>query len=104
MELALFVIIGGHEIIGKIEAESYDGKSITVEHPLVVRPVQKSPGQYALDLFPHSLTNPEGKHEFFTSAIVSRCKQVPEMLSKAYTERTTSLILASAMDDIERMK
>jgi hypothetical protein len=100
--LALFSIVGGHEIIGKIETEVYDGSYITLEHPLVIRPVQKAPGQYALDLFPHSLTNPEGKHKFYTAQMVSRSVEIPEMLEKAYTERTSSIILASAMDQLER--
>jgi hypothetical protein len=104
MELALFTTIGGHEVIGKIVGELYDGTIIVLEHPLVVRPIEKSKGQWALDLFPHSLSDPEGEHKFYTNALVSRSVKVPEMLVKAYTERTSSIILSSALDQMERMK
>lgn len=100
--LVLFTIVGGHEIISKLDNESLDGTYLVVEHPLVIRPVQKAPGQYALDLFPHSLTNPEGKHKFNTTQIVSRSVEIPDMLSKAYTERTSNIILASVLDEMER--
>lgn len=104
MELALFTTIGGHEVIGKVTSEVYDGTSVTLEHPLVIRPIEKAKGQWALDLFPHSLSDPEGEHKFFVSAMVSRAVKIPEMLVKAYTERTSSIILASALDQMERMK
>ena len=103
MELALFTTIGGHEIIGKVTADSYDNTTITLEHPLVIRPIEKAKGQWALDLFPHSLSDPEGEHKFYISALVSRSVKIPEMLVKAYTERTSSIILASALDQMERM-
>lgn len=102
MELALFTTIGGHEVIGKI-TEQQIGLTITLEHPLVIRPIERAKGQWALDLFPHSLTDPEGEHVFYVSAIVSRAVKVPEALAKAYTERTSSIILSSALDQMERM-
>lgn len=100
--LALFTIVGGHEIIGKVIEESSDHVILLLEHPLVIRPVQKAPGQYALDLFPHSLTNPEGQHKFYVAQMISRSVEIPEMLEKAYLERTSSIILSSALDQMER--
>lgn len=100
--LVLFAIIGGAELIGKIEAEDVIGHTITISHPLVIRPIQKAPGQYALDLFPHSLANPEGNHVFNTVAFISRSTEVPDMLEKAYVERTSSIILSSAIDQLAR--
>lgn len=101
--LALFTIIGSHEIIGKVIDDSSSSPSIVIEHPLVIRPIQKGPNQWALDLFPHSLANPEGEHTFFKSAIVSRTEGISPDLEKAYIERTSSIILASALDQMERM-
>lgn len=99
MSLALFTIIGGHEIVGKIINET--DTSIEVSHPLVIRPVQKGPNQVALELFPHSLANPEGNHTFIKAAMVSRCVDVPSELETAYLERTTSILLSSALRDME---
>lgn len=99
--LILFTLPNGAEVIGGIKTNT--DTVVTVSHPLVIRPIQKSPGQYALDLFPHSLANPEGDHQFTWSQILSRSLHIPDMLQKAYTERTSSIILASALDDIEKM-
>lgn len=99
MSLQLFTIIGGHELVGKVIAEG--DNQTHIEHPLVVRPIQKGPNQLALELFPHSLAHPEGVHVFYDSAIVSRAVEVPEELEKAYLERTTSIILSSALRDME---
>lgn len=99
--LTLFTIIGGHEIIGKLHQAA--ANVLRVEHPLVIRPVQRAPNDFVLDFFPHSLANPEGVHEFNTSAIVSISTEMPTELEKAYTERTTNIILSSALDDLERM-
>lgn len=104
MDLILFTTIGGFEIIGKATDVAYNGTTVTVEHPLVVRPIQKTPGEYALDLFPHSLANPEGEHKFFVSSFISQSVNVPEPLAKAYQQRTSNIIIASALDDLERMK
>lgn len=100
--LVLFTIIGGAELIGKIESEAYESGTITISHPLVIRPIQKAPGQYALDLFPHSLANPEGEHIFNTDTFISRSVSVPDMLEKAYLERTSSIILSNAIDQLAR--
>lgn len=103
--LKLFTIIGGHELIAKVvsgELTAGGNSPVTISHPLVIRPIQKAPGQYALDLFPHSLANPDGDHEINTGTIVTISKVIPKMLEDAYLERTSSIILASAMDEIER--
>lgn len=100
-QLILFQLIGGHELIGKKTGTVSNG--FILEHPLVIRPIQKAPGQYALDLFPHSLANPEGQHIFYNTAIVSTSVEIPKMLSDAYNERTSAIILAGAVDAFERL-
>lgn len=100
--LVLFSLPNGAEVIAKQVSVAADG--IIVDHPLIIRPIQKAPGQYALDLFPHSLANPEGEHLFYTSQLLSKSMTVPEQLEKAYLERTSSIILASAMNDLERIQ
>lgn len=98
--LALIILPNGAELIGKIITDSSD--ALTLEHPLVIRPFERNPGDYALQLYPHSLANPEGAHQFTVAQIQSRCRDIPKELERAYTERTTSIILASAMDQLER--
>jgi len=73
--LKLFSITNGAEIIGKVVLD--EANKLVVEHPLVIRPVQRGPTEFALDLFPHSLTNPEGTHTFFYSSIVSVSHDIP---------------------------
>lgn len=99
--LYLIMVPGGAEIIGKGHFPSPD--TLTLEHPLVIRPVEKSPGQYMLDLYPHSLANPEGKHNFNRSALISESVEIPKMLSDAYTTRTSSIILSGAVDAFEKL-
>jgi hypothetical protein len=98
--LALFVLPNGAEIIGTI-VEHNVGISITLEHPLVIRPIQKKDGGLALDLFPHSLSNPEGKHIFNEQQLLSRSDTVPAQLEKAYLERTSRIILSGVLDAME---
>lgn len=94
--IKLFMLPGGVEVIGDAVAEALD--SYSIKHPLIVRPVQQAAGQYMLDLYPYSITNPEGTHTFRISVMVSESKEVPEMLSNAYTERTSAIILSGAVD------
>lgn len=100
--LVLFSLPNGAEVIAKHISAAADG--FIVEHPLVLRPFQNPSGQPMLDLFPHSLANPDGEHQFFASQILSKSMEIPEALQKAYLERTSNIIIASAMDDLERMK
>lgn len=101
MTLALFTLPGGAELIGRITEET--AVALTIEHPLVVRPVQRGPNDYVLQLFPHSLANSEGEHQFFISQIVSRSVKVPDRLEAEYTKQTSNIILSSALDDLERL-
>jgi hypothetical protein len=98
--LALFALPNGAEVIGAI-TEHNVGVTITLEHPLVIRPIQKKDGGIALDLFPHSLSNPEGKHVFNEDQILSRSESVPPQLEKAYLERTSRIILSGVLDAME---
>jgi hypothetical protein len=99
-ELALFALPNGAEVIGAV-TEHNPGFTITLEHPLVIRPIQKKDGGLALDLFPHSLSNPEGKHIFFINQLLSRSESIPAQLEKAYLERTSRIILSGVLDAME---
>lgn len=96
----LFSLINGAEIIGKVESDT--DQVLALDHPLVIRPIQKQTGGLALDLFPHSLANPEGVHYFNKSQILSTSGEVPEQLEKAYMERTSKIILSAALTNLEK--
>lgn len=100
--LALFALPNGAEVIGAVDSEDFAGTTITLEHPLVIRPIQKKDGGIALDLFPHSLSNPEGKHKFYKAQILSRSEAIPPGLEKAYLERTSRIILSGVLDAMEK--
>lgn len=101
MKLALFILNGGHELIGKIIEET--ATSITLSEPQVLRPVQTAVNQYKLDFFPHSLANPDGEHTFYFTQFVSRALDIPVPLENAYIERTTSVILTNALDAFAKL-
>lgn len=96
---ALFSLTNGAEVIGSIDTQDQD--TITIDHPLVIRPIEKGPNKWALDLFPHSLANPEGKHKFNTRQILSYSQLVPDELERAYVERTSRIILSGALSAME---
>lgn len=98
-ELMLFSTPNGAEIIGEVSESTM--LSVVIEHPLVIRPIQRGPNDYALDLFPHSLSNPEGKHKFNRSQIISESVKVPEHLEKAYRERTSNIVIAQTLNEWE---
>lgn len=102
-EYILFSLANGAELVGEVVMRDATRNSFTVSQPLVIRPVQRGPNDFALDLFPHSLANPEGDHEFYASQVVSTSTTVPPHLEKAYVERTSKLILATHLDNLERM-
>jgi hypothetical protein len=102
MDLVLFMLPNGAEVIGKKIYTDADG--ISVSHPLVLQPqITEGSQQYTLRLFPHSLSNPEGTHYFHSAQILSRSDNIPAQLEKVYLERTSSIILSSALDQMERM-
>lgn len=96
----LFSLINGAEIVGKVVSDTTD--TLSLEHPLVIRPIQKQSGGMALDLFPHSLANPEGTHAFNKGQILSVSAELPDQLEKAYMERTSKIILAGALANLEK--
>lgn len=100
-ELHLIMVPGGAEIIGK--GDFINGDTLCLEHPLVIRPMQQKDGSFMLDLFPHSLANPEGQHKFNRDVLISESVEIPEMLSKAYTTRTSAIILNGAVDEFEKL-
>ena len=102
-EFILFCTTGGAEIVGRVTSWNLESNTVTVEQPLVIRPIQRPDSSYALDLFPHSLVDSEGQHKFFINNMMSIAEKVPAELEKAYIERTSKLILAGQLDRLERL-
>lgn len=99
MTYILFSVPGGSEIIGKVIEDN--GITLTVDQPLVVRPVQRGANDFVLQLFPHSLANPEGEHKFSYSQIVSVSSKIPDRLETEYVKQTSNIILHSALNEME---
>lgn len=99
MSLILFTLPNGAELIG--DQTDSDFTTLTIEHPLVIRPIEQAPGKFALDLFPHSLANPEGKHKFSRTQMISVAVDIPEMLEKAYITRTSNIVIAQTLNQWE---
>jgi hypothetical protein len=101
-ELMLFVTIAGAEVIGRVVERNLEQNTITLEQPLVIRPMQRGES-VVLDLFPHSLVDAEGQHVFNLNTVMSFAVKVPANLEKAYLERTSKIILAGQLDRLEMM-
>lgn len=102
-ELILFSLANGAEVIGQVVDRVLENNEVVVDHPLVIRPIQRGPGDYALDLFPHSLANPEGQHRFNGGMILSTSVEIPAPLEKAYLERTSTILLSTQLDNLEKL-
>ena len=98
-ELLLISLPNGAELIGRVI--KITDEAIVLEHPLVIRPIQRGPNDMALDLFPHSLASPDGEHAFTRRQILSEAMSIPAPLEKAYLERTSGIILSTQMDKLE---
>lgn len=97
----LFNTLNGAELIGKVVGR--DETHIRVEHPLVIRPVQRGPNDFVLDLIPHSLSNPEGVHKFPVGMIIVS-EETPKELTEAYTKRISNIVIAQTLDGWEGKK
>lgn len=92
-------LVTGQMVIGKVTEET--DMSVVLEHPLGIRVVQTPSGQLGLEFVPFDIANPEGKTKFYRSAIVSEPLNIPEVMTTSYLERTSSIQIISALDQME---
>lgn len=102
-EIKLYKLLSGQEIIGRVVEEGPGW--VVLENVLAFRVVQQGPDQYGLDMVPHSPVLPEHKWKYFTSAFMGEpAAPLPDGLQKAYVQRTSSIQIASSMDDVKVIK
>lgn len=89
--LKFFVLINGHEIIGKLVAELED--SFLLDQPLALQVFPQADGAYGLQLVPVSSINAEGEHVLYKHAISIQVTKIPEDIEKAYIQRTSKIVL-----------
>ncbi len=97
-----FQLVNGLDVIAKVVDET--DTTFTTEHALLIRVVQQGPDQYGLALVPFDPSNPEGKMKFYRAAVVCEAVDVPDGMVKAYLERTSSIQIISALDQMEGLR
>lgn len=89
--LQFFILINGHEVIGKFVSET--DTTITLEQPLGLQVVPQADGAYGLQLVPFSSVNAEGDHIFYKHAVCAEIQKIPDDIAKAYRQRTSRIVL-----------
>lgn len=97
-----FQLSNGLDVIGKIIEET--DTTFTTEHALLVRVVQQGPDQFGLALVPFDPSHPEGKVKFYRNNVVCEVIDLPDGMVKAYLERTSSIQIIQALDQIEGIR
>ncbi len=97
-----FQLTNGFDVIGKVIEET--DTTFTTEHDLMVRVVPQGQDQYGLALVPFDPSHPEGKMKFYRNNVVCEVVDIPEGMVKAYLERTSSIQIISALDQLEGLR
>ncbi len=96
MALKLFTTINFREIVGTEKQSSEKG--LRIESPRIVQFHPNADGTtVSIGLHPYSMTNPDGIHEFYYSAIISECEVVPEDIEKGYYQQTSGISIVSSI-------
>ena len=97
-EYKVLLLAPNLEAIGKLLETGPD--YFILEHTLIVRPVPMGDGSesYGLQMLPISPTNPEGKTKFYKTQFMGEHLEIPDQLVAAYRERTSSIVMSSAVD------
>jgi hypothetical protein len=107
MSLQLFILNNGREVIGKLKQSSIVGMShenvtlangLRIESPRILHFTPTQDGEsYGIELFPYSMTNPDGVHVFDKSAIASISETIPDDVEKGYVQQTTGISIVSSL-------
>ena len=90
-DLKLFILINGHELLGKLVSEADD--LFVIEQPLGLQVVPQQDGSYGIQLVPFCSVNAEGEYNIYKHAICSEVKKIPEDIEKAYRRQTSRIQL-----------
>lgn len=101
-QIKKFLLVNGYDVIGKVIEET--DTTFTTEHALLIRVVQQGPEQYGLALVPFDPSHPEGKVKFYRNNVVCEVVDLPAGMEKAYLERTSSIQIIQALDQMEGLR
>lgn len=97
MTLRLFILNNGREVIGKQSKQDSD-QYFWVESPRILHFNPTADGaSYGIELYPYSLTNPDGLHKFHLSAIASESENIPDDVEKGYIQHTSGISIVSSI-------
>ena len=94
--LKLFILNNGREVIGKL-IKSTD-TSFVVNSPRILHfsPTQTGDA-YGIELYPYSMTNPDGDHRFHMITIASESLNIPDDVEKGYIQQTSGISIVSSL-------
>lgn len=96
MALKLFILNNGREVIGT--EKSSDDYGLRIESPRILHFSPTPDGtSYGIELYPYSMTNPDGIHKFHQSAIASESETVPVDIEKGYIQQTSGISIVSSL-------
>lgn len=99
-KVKLYKLIGGQEIIGTVVEEGFNW--VVLQNVLTFRVVPSGPGQYGLDLSPHSPTLPDAKWKYYLSQVMAEPLEVPDGLIKAYMQQVSGIEIVSSLESISK--
>jgi hypothetical protein len=91
-DLSIFILINGHEIIGKVISE--EDTYYLVDEPFGIQMVpMKDSASYGLQLVPFCAVGAEGKYNIYKHAICAIPQNIPSDIEKAYVKQTSKIQL-----------
>lgn len=99
MTLKLFILNNGREVIGKqVNQDISQPDSLMIDTPRILHFSPTPDGtSYGIELYPYSMTNPDGVHKFYISAIASESEKIPTDVEKGYIQQTSQITIVSSL-------
>jgi hypothetical protein len=90
--LIIFILINGHEIIGKLIVET--DTHYVIDEPFGIQMVPLKDGNsYGLQLVPFCAVGAEGAYTIYKHAICATPQTIPTDIEKAYVKQTSKIQL-----------
>lgn len=96
MNIKIFKLVSGEEIITKVLEDSSLQSYIVIEKPRSIQPVPQGPNQFGIGLLPYIITNADGQIKLYKAAISGEC-DAPSDVEKVYLQQTTNIQIASSL-------
>lgn len=93
--IKLFKLYTGLEVVG--EEISKTDTTITIKRPYIFNYVPQGQDTYGLQLEVYSFADPDGVHDFTSSAIASFSTTIPADIEKTYLQQTSGISIISTL-------